>query len=157
MGNGIIMSAVILLLTIGSLQAQQTVTSAGGDATGEGGTSSYSVGQLVYTTATGVEGSSNQGVQQSYEVSVISGGELSEILLEMNAYPNPTKSNLTLTVADVSGLSYKLYDLEGNEVESNGITDQATQISLEEQPTAVYFLKVLQNSTPIKTFKIIKY
>ena len=150
-------SAVILLLSIASLQAQQSANSSGGDGSGSGGTSSYTVGQTVYTTASGTGGSTSQGVQQTYEVSVVSGVDLTDILFEMNAYPNPTTSNLTLTVADASDLSYKLYDLKGNEVESNGITDQATQISLEEQPTAVYFLKVLQNNTPLKTFKIVKY
>ena len=71
--------------------------------------------------------------------------------------PNTTTSNLTLTVANTTNLSYKLYDLQGNEVESNIILEKLSTISLEEQPTAVYFLKVLQNNTPLKTFKIIKY
>ena len=157
MNNKIITSAAILLLSIGSLQAQQAANSAGGNASGQGGTSNFSVGQTVYTTASGTGGSTSQGVQQAYDIEVLTGDELSDISLNMNAYPNPTTSNLTLTVADISDLSYKLYDLQGNEVESNGIADQATQINLEEQSTAVYFLKVLQNNTPLKTFKIIKY
>ena len=156
MNNKIITSAAFFLFVIGSLQAQQVANSAGGNASGQGGNISFSVGQTVYTTASGTGGSSTQGVQQAYNIEVLTGGELSDISLNMYAYPNPTTSNLTLTVADISDLSYKLYDLQGNEVESNGIADQATQINLEEQPTAVYFLKVLQNNTPIKTFKIIK-
>ena len=157
MNNKIITSAAILLLSIGSLQAQQAANSAGGNASGQGGTSNFSVGQTVYTTASGTGGSTSQGVQQAYDIEVLTGDELSDISLNMNAYPNPTTSNLTLTVADISDLSYKLYDLQGNEVESNGIADQATQINLEEQSTAVYFLKVLQNNTPLKIFKIIKH
>ena len=71
--------------------------------------------------------------------------------------PNTTTSNLILTVANATDLSYQLYDLQGNEVESNIISEKLSTIILEEQPTAVYFLKVLQNNTPLKTFKIIKY
>ena len=37
--------------------AQETVPSAGGNATGTGGTSSYTVGQLVYTTNASTSGS----------------------------------------------------------------------------------------------------
>jgi hypothetical protein len=40
---------------------------AGGEATGSGGSVSYSVGQVVYTTNTGINGSVAQGVQQPYE------------------------------------------------------------------------------------------
>ena len=150
-------SAAIFLLSIGGLQAQQSATSAGGAATGFGGSSSYTLGQTVYTTARGIGGSSSQGVQKIYEFSVVSGTDLTDVLLAMNAYPNPTVSNLTLTVSDVSDLSYQLYDLHGDEVESNEIAQEATQINLEGQPAAVYFLKVLQNNVSLKIFKIIKY
>jgi hypothetical protein len=66
-----ITSVAFLLLGLGGLHAQESPTSTGGDATGAGGSSSYSVGQVVYTTATGINGSVAQGVQQAYEISVI--------------------------------------------------------------------------------------
>ncbi|MCB0409870.1 MAG: hypothetical protein KDD29_06595, partial [Flavobacteriales bacterium] len=50
--------------------AQENTVSSGGDALGVGGSASYSVGQVVYTTHTGVNGSIAQGVQQPYEISV---------------------------------------------------------------------------------------
>ncbi|MFT6166260.1 MAG: hypothetical protein ACJASF_000946 [Vicingaceae bacterium] len=36
---------------------QESTIAAGGDATGAGGSSSYTAGQVVYTTATGTNGS----------------------------------------------------------------------------------------------------
>ena len=66
----IVSISFLLLGIIGGLHAQESPTAAGGEATGTGGTSSYSVGQVVYTTATGTNGSLAQGVQQPYEISV---------------------------------------------------------------------------------------
>ena len=53
---------VLLLLSIGALQAQEAVLSAGGNATGNGGSVSYSIGQVAYT-ASGTNGTVTQGVQ----------------------------------------------------------------------------------------------
>lgn len=47
--------------------AQESVNAAGGDAMGMGGTASYSVGQVVYTTI-GADGTTvAQGVQQAFQ------------------------------------------------------------------------------------------
>ncbi len=139
------------LLAFTNMNAQQTTNSAGGDASGEGGTSSYTVGQIVYTTASGIGGSSSQGVQQVYDIEVITGNEITNVSLDMNTYPNPTTDILTLTVANPTDLSYQLFDLQGNKVENNEIIQSETQINLERQPTAIYLLKILQDNTTLKT------
>ena len=64
-----ITSIAFLLLGLGGLQAQESPTATVGEATGTGGTASYSVGQVVYTTTTGTNGSVAQGVQQPFEIS----------------------------------------------------------------------------------------
>ena len=56
------------LLCAGLTQAQESVNSTGGNATGSGGTVSYTIGQVGYTTNTGSNGSVAQGVQQAYEI-----------------------------------------------------------------------------------------
>ena len=50
-----------------AIQAQEAVAAAGGEATGSGGTVSYTIGQINYTTNTGAGGTITQGVQQPYE------------------------------------------------------------------------------------------
>ena len=52
-------------------QAQESVNSTGGNATGSGGTVAYSVGQVVYTANTGSSGNVEQGVQHAYEILVV--------------------------------------------------------------------------------------
>ena len=108
-------SVAFLLLSLGGLHAQENAVAAGGEATGPGGSVSYSVGQVVYTTATGTNGSAAQGVQQPYEIYVITGVTETSINLEMSAYPNPTTNYLTLKVDDfeLSTLNFQLIDLQG--------------------------------------------
>ena len=70
------LSAVLLLgLGLTGLQAQESVNATGGNASGSGGSASYSVGQVVYTNNTGTSGSVAQGVQQPFEISVVTGIE----------------------------------------------------------------------------------
>jgi hypothetical protein len=151
-----IMSVMFLLLGLGGLHAQDSSTASGGDATGAGGTASYSLGQVVYTTNTGTNGSMSQGVQQPYEISTTVGINETAINLGLSVYPNPTTNYLTLKVEDNSNLSYQLYDLQGKELENKKVVSNPTIVKMEGLPKAIYFLHVTKNNKSVKTFKIIK-
>ncbi len=58
---------------LADLQAQEALPASGNNASGSGGSSSYSVGQLVFSYKTGTTGSVTEGVQQPYEIQVITG------------------------------------------------------------------------------------
>ena len=149
----------VLLLGLGlTAQAQQATTATGSDASGSGGTVAYSVGQIVYTTNTGTNGSVAQGVQQPYEISIVLGIDNHTINLELTAYPNPTTNFLTLNVgnAELSTLNFQLYDILGKLIESRKIISSSETIAIENLPTATYFLKITNNNNEVKTFKIIK-
>jgi len=154
------LSAVLLLgLGLTGLQAQTSVNATGGDASGSGGSVSYSVGQVVYTTNTGTNGSVAQGVQQPYEISVVTGLEEAKgITLSVTAYPNPTTDYLTLRIDEfeISNLSFQLYDMSGKLLQSEKITGNQTSIVMSNLVPANYFVKVTQGNKEVKTFKIIK-
>ena len=153
---------IVVLFLLGfellTAQAQQATTATGGDASGIGGTVAYSVGQVVYTTHIGTNGSVAQGVQQSYIISIVLGIEDNSIKLELTAYPNPTTNFLTLNVgnAELSTLRFQLYDISGKLIESRKIISSIETIGMENLPSAIYFLKVANNNQEVKTFKIIK-
>ena len=155
--------SVVLLLGLGltGLQAQESINSTGGNASGGGGTVSYSIGQVVYTTNTSVAyGSVAQGVQQPFEISVITAiKQAQDITLVCSVYPNPASDFLTLKVDnyDAESLSYKLFDANGKLLESKIVTGNITIISMANLLPSLYFLKVIDNQKEIKTFKIIKY
>ena len=158
----------VLLLSLGlTAQAQQATVTAGGTASGNGGTVSYSIGQVVYTTATGTTGSVAQGVQQTYEITAVTGIEEAKgITLEVSAYPNPTTDLLTLNIGTSTSfndqpMSYKLYDMNGKIIETQKIVDENTTIVMSNLLPANYFLtvvKTMDGKSPqeVKTFKITK-
>jgi hypothetical protein len=120
---------------------------------------SYSVGQVFINTISGSNGFSFQGVQQPYEISVLT--ELKEaagINLMASVYPNPVSDNLTIAIKDIelSCLSYQIFDLYGNLLRKEEISSPTTEISMSNFFPAVYFLKVSLNNIEVKTFKIIK-
>jgi hypothetical protein len=147
----IITSFAFLLLGLGGLHAQESPTAAGGEATGTGGTSSYSVGQVVYTTATGTNGSLAQGVQQPYEIFVTIGIKETSINLELSVYPNPTTDYLTLKLDEFETLNFQLIDLQGKIIENKKISSTTTSINVENLSKAIYFLNVAKNNQLVKT------
>ena len=153
-------SAVLLLgLGLTGLQAQESINTAGGNASGSGGSASYSVGQVAYETHTGTNGSVAEGVQQPYEISVVSAiEEATGITLSVSAYPNPTTDKLILRIDefDLSNVSYQLYGINGKVLHNKRITSDQTSIPMGDLTPATYFLKVSQDNKEVKTFKIIK-
>lgn len=149
----------LLLVGSGYLHAQQSVGNAGGNGSGSGGTTAYSVGQVVYTTNTNTgSGSVAQGVQQPFEIQTLSGNDYLKISLQMSVYPNPTQNNLTIEVKqdNLDNMQYQLFDLNGRLLLSTKILARTTPIEMSRYPEAVYLLKVFQKSKELKTFKIIK-
>ena len=137
---------------------QEAIPASGGDASGSGGKSSFTVGQLVYTSNSGSNGSVAQGVQQPYEISTTVGIELSNISLDFIAFPNPTSSNIVLSIRDFNNekLNYQLYDMHGKLLKSNKVNSINTTIDMSELPVSNYVLNINNDSSIIKSFKIIK-
>ncbi len=153
--------AVTILLCLGltTLYSQVGIPVSGGNATGSGGSLSYSVGQIVYTAAEGSSGSVEQGIQQPYKISIITGLERTEgITLQYSAYPNPTTHSVTLKVEDFKTveLTYQLYDLTGKQIENKKVKSNETNIDLSDLTQAIYLLKLIDNYRELKIFKIFK-
>ncbi|MDD4385775.1 MAG: T9SS type A sorting domain-containing protein [Bacteroidales bacterium] len=147
------------IFSLSTVQAQESINATGGDASGSGGSASYSVGQMVYTTNAGTNGSVAQGVQQPFEISVVVGIEETHgIQLSVSAYPNPTTGYLELKVENekLKDLSYQLYDMQGKLLQNEKITGNPTRIVMSNLVPATYFVKVIQDNKEVKTFKIIK-
>jgi hypothetical protein len=141
------------------LNAQETIPATGGSATGSGGTISYSVGQVTYNTYTGTNGSVAQGVQQPYEISIVTSIENTGLInLESSVYPNPTNGFMKLIVesTDYENLRFQLYDINGVTLQDKKVVGKETEIIMENLTSSVYFLKVFKNNLVVKVFKIVK-
>ena len=154
------LSAILLLgLGLTGLQAQTSFNSTGKNTSGSDGSVSYSVGQVVYTSNTGTNGSVSQGVQQPYEISVVTAIEKTKgINLSVTAYPNPTTDFLQLKIEneEIKDLSFQLYDLQGKLLRSEKIISNQSSINMGNLISSTYFVKVISGNKTIKEFKIIK-
>jgi hypothetical protein len=161
MRNKRLQLSAILLFGIGltGLQAQTSVNTTGGNASGDGGSTSYSIGQVVYQNHTGTNSSMAEGVQQPYEISVVTAVDQAKTVnLSVTAYPNPTIDYLTLNISEfkLSGLSYQLFDMSGKLLLNEKITSSQTHIVMSQLVSASYLLVVKEENMRLKTFKIVK-
>lgn len=140
----------------GLLSAQSSVNASGGVAAGTG-SASYSAGQVFYTTI-GTTVTVTQGVQQPYEISVVTGIERPEIILEMKTYPNPAHDFVILKIKDTEqeNMGFSLYDVSGNLIRNDFVTGNETSVAMAGLRPGTYLMRVTQNGKAIKTFKIIK-
>ena len=138
--------------------AQETIPSTGGNASGTGGATSYTVGQLVYSTNISTTGSVSQGVQQAFEFQTLSNPGLLAAQLTAVTYPNPTTDFIVLKITDtmLENLQYTLFDINGKTIDSNPVKTSSTEIPMKNLSIGMYLLKLTKKNKPLKTFKIIK-
>lgn len=156
------MRSILLFLFIFSftnnVSAQQSANTTGKNVSQNNTTISYSIGEVYYNTTTTLSSVITQGIQQPYEIYLISGiGNEKDVQL-ITAFPNPTSSTIKIVTQDIKidGLNYKLYDLLGKEILSGDITSNQIELDLNNLMPAVYFIKVFRYNSTIKYFKIIK-
>jgi len=149
---------LIFLCVLQLSYAQETIPSTGGNASGTGGVSNYTVGQLVYTTNISTSGSVSQGVQQAFEFQTLSNPGLLAAQLTAVTYPNPTTDFIVLKITDTTlkNLQYTLFDLNGKTIARNPIKTSSTEIPMKNLSIGMYLLKLTKKNKPLKTFKVIK-
>lgn len=148
----------VLMTGIGAF-AQSAVTASGGEASGNSGNLSYSIGQTFCSANAGAIEQINEGVQQPYEiydVTYVQSAISEEILL--SAFPNPTSDYLTLRIEsdDIEGFDFAMYDISGKEILQKRVTSSETSLDMNSLPTATYFVRVTKQNREVKTFKIVK-
>ena len=112
----------------------------------------------------GSNASLSQGVQQAFEISVLTSIEKeSGIHLSLIAYPNPTLNYLNLEVngSEFPALHFHLLEMSGKLIISDKINSNSTMIDMDHLSSGTYFLKIYSGLgtdvlQEIKTFKIVK-
>ena len=146
--------AIALLAFAAHCQAQTSVATAGGEA----GTISYTVGQTFVDVATSNTGSITPGVQQAYEITVVEVGVADRLVtLEAAVYPNPVTDRLVLRVDNTTtALHYSLTDVNGRTITNDNIVDEQTSIEMSNLAQGIYFVRVSDGDTAVRTFKVVK-
>ncbi len=144
------------VLSFNAAQAQNNTVSAGGDASGSNGSVSYSVGQIFYKSVEGGNGSISQGMQQTYDIGVITGFENRSI--EATLFPNPTVGNVQLNIADFTQNAFEmnLFDAAGKLILTQKIASSTSSFSLNAYASGVYTLSILKDKEQVKSFRIVR-
>ena len=149
----------VYFIGITFIVAQNSVNASGGNLSGANGSVSYSVGQMVYTTNSGTNGSNAQGVQQPYEISeVLSSIDYSELISDLKIYPNPSTDHITINFINLNNLnlSLKIIDINGKVIKKEDYLQNETTIDVSSYSSNIYFLNIMNKDKLIKSFKLIK-
>jgi hypothetical protein len=133
---------------------QQNAVSTGGDASGSGGSVSYTIGQIDYLNSSGTNGNTNEGVQQPYEFFQEVGIE--EEINFSAIYPNPTTDIIQIEFKNAAHRSLELYDENGKLVLNSECTDSKTSLDLSTLAKGSYMLSVFKGQKT-QTIKLIKH
>ncbi|WP_339657725.1 T9SS type A sorting domain-containing protein [uncultured Maribacter sp.] len=138
--------------------AQQAIAVSGKQAKGSGGTSSHTYGQVFYRTAYGNGMSSAQGVQHTYEVSVVFTDPKTDSAIQLYYYPNPVVDylNVIIQATELDGLVYEVFDSSGRLLKTDKLLSNDTPVYVGDLSIAVYYIKIRNRTRILKTFNIIK-
>ena len=153
-----LLSLVFFITFYCSSHAQVGLGTTGGDLSGNGGGASYSVGQYLSAVQVGDMTTLQLGVQQAFEISVVTSTD--EELLDLNpmVFPNPSpgKVYLKLNPNGYPSYQYRLLDLQGTVLAQGRLAENINSIDLTPYTAQVFFISIYNQKRMLKTFKIIK-
>ncbi len=158
----ILILVFIMALGLHSVKAQHSVNATGGNVSSEKGSVSFSVGQMVYSAYSNNYCKISEGVQQPFEIFVITFiKEIDGLDLQLSAFPNPVDDQLQLLVTGKNclllyDLYYQLFDIHGKSMKKFRITDDISLIDMSGRKPGIYFLQVTASGGRTGLFKIIK-
>ena len=114
------------------------------------------IGQVDYQSSFTDNNHVSEGMQQPYEITEILSTK-KMLQLEIKLYPNPTSDIVIIEIIDLpkNTIKYELTDIEGRLI-YKGVLYGSNSISLKEVIPSTYILRVFDNKSSQKTFKIIK-
>ena len=151
-----------ILLMAAAVCAQSAIVPVGGDAQSNGGSVSYTVGQIAVQTSSNSTGSVSvaEGVQQPYEIMTVGVNNYPQITLNAMVYPNPTENIAQLQLngfeIPVGGLHATLYDGNGKLLQNIPVTDDLTTFQIGHYATGTYYLELRDGKRLLKTFKVVR-
>ena len=151
-----LITIVFLNFNTESIHGQNTVSTTGGHFKSTGGSTSFTVGQVVYVLKKGNGPYLNEGVQQVYTKKTTPIEEL-VYLKEVLLYPNPTQETMTLILSSKEDVQvrYTIMDYLGKEIRNGYILSEKSEISLVDLPSGNYFIS-LKSKKENRIFKIVK-
>ena len=148
---------LVFLIFQFSVIGQENIVVTGNDIQNSNGSVSYSLGQISYHSINTVNGSVGEGVQQPFEILLVSVEEVeNNVTINVDLYPNPVSNYIILNTEQYEGLQFQLFSVNGKKLNSGTLMNKETKINMKELAKSTYFLKIQLNNQSFQTYKIIK-
>lgn len=156
--NTAVLLILAFLLYSSPALCQQTVLSWGGDAIGESGSISYSLGQVADEHYTSESGYCNEGVQQPFIPDTVTATFEVTSDLDFSLSPNPFRQEVILYANDALefDIQYSIMDLTGRLQTSGTIHTTPHSIHLPDWPDGMYIMILRRDQLYIDAIKLIK-
>lgn len=152
----------LMILSVICVFAQSDVVSTGGTASGNGGTVTYTIGQVAVQSYEESGVIISEGVQQPYEIQIIGVDDYPGITLNAMVYPNPTVGNIQLTIYNEQftmnngSWEVNVFDMNGKLLFAKKIEGENTEIPMSHLAAGTYFVNVVSEKQVMKSFKVVK-
>lgn len=156
-------------------QTNYSINSGGGDATGQQGNLSYSIGQIFALQVFKNEGLIDSGVQRSFIEEVLESNPpvvdsadvdivlnpipvIDSVALDIVAYPNPVINTLYVDKGnqEFEEVTYQIYDFSGKLLKHGNLENPISEIQLDYIQSGIYLLVVVSNDETVYSLKVIK-
>lgn len=146
------------LLNFSHLTAQVSVNSGGISVSGPGGSLSVSLGQVDYALSQGSEGDLLSGVQQPFEISIITDLEDDMVDFHINVFPNPFQQGVSLELNTENAQSYRwqIFSIKGDLMLEGQGYEKLSYIDLSELNASLYLLRIAIEDRQARSFRIVK-
>jgi hypothetical protein len=151
-------AVLLLILIVIPAFSQESVLTASENASGDGGTISYSVGQVAFHTLEGALGTLTEGVQQPYEILFMTGVPDETISLKCIVYPNPTVAGVVLSMEMpmIDKCKFLVRGSSGILYMEATIDNRETTVPLDDLAPGTYMITIVRENAEQLTWKIIK-
>jgi hypothetical protein len=149
---------LVTFIVIGpQLYAQEVISSAGDHSSGNTIQVSWTIGEPVIETGMNGQYILTQGMHQGNLI-VTKLNEIEGLDIEISAYPNPVSKylNLDIDAPILNGFTYALYDVNGQLLKRQEVSEPITVIPMDSYSHSSYVLRVIRENQEVKVFKVIK-
>ena len=147
-----IIPLILFLFSISYSFSQSSVNASGNTFIVGSSSISYTLGQIDFANYSNATTVIYLGVQQpglpsgTPKIITLDGVDPGQSLV-FTAYPNPTFDNIKINLSSSETIfNYFLFDASGKLIKQGNFKDNESIISLENLPTATYFLKVISEN-----------
>ncbi len=148
-----------MLINSSALFAQQGFSITGANINSSTGSMSYTIGIFPYESYSNTEAIITQGIQHPMEIQTkYTFDEKDEIDLYCKVFPNPTSDLVSFTIDNyaIEDVSYIFANHAGETLRTGEIIGNKACFSVKDLPSGIYLLKISDNNSKIKTYKVIK-